>query len=116
MMPNQLYRAVHVEGRTPGPRGMAPMVTVQDGAESDIVEVGSHHEAVYIAAIIALAEALRNGEEGLVVTSPSDHLVEQMNKRWKVGDELRGYHAILRPLAGMFRGGVTWKKAPRSDN
>lgn len=110
------YRTVHVEGRTPGPRGKAPMVTVEDGAESETDYEGSHHEAVYLSAVIALAEALRNGERGLRVTSPSDHLIGQMNGDWEVGEELHPYHELLKLLEGLFSEGVKWEKAPRTQS
>lgn len=62
-----VYR-VHVEGRTPGCSGKGPMVTMVGALPSATTYVGSHHEAVYLAAITAMSDALRAGHANLAIT------------------------------------------------
>ena len=108
-----LHQTVHVEGRTPGSPGLAPMVTVANGVPSPPIISGSHHEAVYLAAIEEMARMLQQGVTHLVVTSPSEHLVEQMRRKWKVGPELDPLHRLAVLLEGMFTK-VDWDLAPRT--
>lgn len=106
-------RVVHVEGRTPGAPGKAAMVAVEDGVPNPLRTEGSHHEAAYFAAIVALATALQDGEQTVAVTSTSEHVVEQMAGRWKIGRELAAHHDVLTTLAGMFAVPPTWTFVPR---
>lgn len=108
-----VYR-VHVEGRTPGCSGKAPMVTMVCALPSATTYLGSHHEAVYLAAITAMSDALRAGHANLAITPPSEHLVEQMNGNWEVGDELRSFHDVAVILTRHFAS-VTWSIAPRTS-
>lgn len=104
---------IHVEGRTPGPKGKADMVPMSGGAPKPVGYPGSHHEAVYLAAIMEMADAQQRGIEHVVMTSPSEHLVEQMNGRWEVGPELRSFHEVASIIAARFAD-ITWNLAPRT--
>lgn len=106
---------LHVEGRTPGPRGKAPMVTLEGGKSSKLQLDGSHHEAVYLAAIGALAKAALNNKKHLIVTSPSEHLIYQMQGTWEVGPELETFHSILTLMASSLFLKVDWDIADRTS-
>lgn len=104
---------IHVEGRTPGSFGKAPMITLVNGVPSPSSYVGSHHEAVYLSAIVEMADALALGHDRLAVTSPSELLVHQMDGTWEVGDELRAFHALAHMLAERFKS-ISWSVAPQT--
>jgi ribonuclease HI len=105
---------VHVEGRTPGPLGLAPMVVLENGSAEPPICVGSHHIAVYLSAIVTMAEALRSGITTIAITTPSNHLIEQVAGRWEVCNTLRPYRDFVRVLEKGFSS-VTWAVAPRSQ-
>lgn len=105
---------LHVEGRTPGPLGKAPMVTLENGKSASLQYDGSHHEAVYLAAIGALVDAALKKQKNLVITSPSEHLIYQMKGTWKVGPELEKLHSILKLMASLFKK-VDWDIADRTS-
>lgn len=111
--PAPVGRTVHVEGRTPGPFGVAPMVTLENGTPEPPTYVGSHHEAVYLAAIVAMSDALIAGVADIHFTSPSEHLVNQMNGTWEVGPGLEPYHRLAQHIVPRFAS-VTWAVAPRT--
>lgn len=108
------YHHVHVEGRTPGPRGKAPMVTLENGELAKLDFEGSHHEAVYLAAIAVLVEAALAQETTVLVTLPFEHLIRQMQRDWDVGPKLQKVHDILTLVASLFEN-VAWDIAARSD-
>lgn len=93
---------LHVEGRTPGPKGKSLMLTLKNGKSTALQSDGSHHEAVYLAAIRALVDAALKNKTNLLVTSPSEHLIYQMQGTWKVGPELDKLHNILTLMASLF--------------
>lgn len=78
-----LKAEIHVEGRTPGPAGIAPMVSLKEGIPEPVGYEGSHHVAVYLAAIGAMVDAASRGVDHLIMTSPSEHLVKQVNGDWR---------------------------------
>lgn len=108
-----MHRTIHVEGRTPGNPGMATIVTVIDGTARTQPFTGSHHEAVYLAAISAMADALMAGVTDVDMTSPSEHLVGQMRATWGVGPELEDLNRALTLVAARFFS-VSWSIAPRT--
>lgn len=87
---------------TPG--AMTLEVRTDAGTLQYEVPWGSHHEAAYVAAMVALVLMDAQGYHVVEVQTPNEVVVEQMNGAWEVGaDHLLSPYFSLMHMRGMFK-------------
>lgn len=90
--------------RTDATPGAMQLVVRTDFAEITYpVADGSHHEAAYTAAMVALVLMDAQGYNVVEVQTPNEVVVQQMKKKWGLGaDNLLSPHFSLRHVCDLF--------------